>query len=461
MTTPSYKTNDPKGWCGDPKRGAALGRDSLHAEDPALFVCTLTVQRVELIDGYDENGTYFGDGDPLFWCASECGEVDFMIRASDRSTAVAKVKAQYPLGTVKPYAADGGVRAIVLRAFARLAWCAAWSDHVEECGCANLSGCDILECAPDAPEAFAAVAESAFEKVEERIGSHKPLAAATAEAIAWFRQFSFTDRDSANDCSDLLTEAEKSPIVGAILVSAKADAIAGQDEQIKEFEEPTNEAWSYLLESDEYAIRFGRCLAYAVAGDGVSWSDDHADIPLPDLHDGGSLRCEAQDLAGNTCEECALPDEIEKMRDEKTGQLPSFSSVGGYTLVYLTKQDHTLCAECAGQLRPHDDKVTDVETYDEGSDLECDGDGCSNVLESSYGDPEEEKRIREAFEASDHYRAQERYQYDRENKEWSVTELGTGRTWSVHYATGGDAIDGLCFEVVADGDGSSAPESEE
>jgi hypothetical protein len=30
--TPSYKTHDPKGWCGDPQRGAALGR---HAHKPA------------------------------------------------------------------------------------------------------------------------------------------------------------------------------------------------------------------------------------------------------------------------------------------------------------------------------------------------------------------------------------------------------------------------------------------
>ena len=28
---PDYTTNDPKGWCGDPARGAALGRPSYHA----------------------------------------------------------------------------------------------------------------------------------------------------------------------------------------------------------------------------------------------------------------------------------------------------------------------------------------------------------------------------------------------------------------------------------------------
>src|SRR5690606_26966366 len=26
---PSYSTNDPKGWCGDPRRGAAMGRPSV------------------------------------------------------------------------------------------------------------------------------------------------------------------------------------------------------------------------------------------------------------------------------------------------------------------------------------------------------------------------------------------------------------------------------------------------
>ena len=29
-----YENNDPRGWCGDPKRGAAFGRPATHLETP-------------------------------------------------------------------------------------------------------------------------------------------------------------------------------------------------------------------------------------------------------------------------------------------------------------------------------------------------------------------------------------------------------------------------------------------
>lgn len=91
----SYKTNDPRGWGGDPKRGAALGRPTLKG--PADFSGKLTLQRVRLDSGgYDPNGTYFGTGAPLFWYASDDGEIDAVLRASDREAAKRKVSALYP-----------------------------------------------------------------------------------------------------------------------------------------------------------------------------------------------------------------------------------------------------------------------------------------------------------------------------------------------------------------------------
>jgi hypothetical protein len=82
MASPSYKDNDPKGWCGDPRRGAAMGRNGIIG--PADFAGRLCLQRVRMsaCGAYDSNGTYFGHGNPIYWYASDCGEVDGTLRAA-------------------------------------------------------------------------------------------------------------------------------------------------------------------------------------------------------------------------------------------------------------------------------------------------------------------------------------------------------------------------------------------
>ena len=92
---PDYKANDPRGWCGDPRRGAAMGRPSVR-EAPKDYAGKLYLRRVRLNGDYDVNGTYFGAGEPLYWCADSDGAVDFMLRARDRNQAKAKVRAYYP-----------------------------------------------------------------------------------------------------------------------------------------------------------------------------------------------------------------------------------------------------------------------------------------------------------------------------------------------------------------------------
>ena len=99
---PDYKTHDPKGWCGDPKRGAAMGRHSYHAEDPTTFAGRLFMRRVRLDSGgYDPNGTYFGVGNPLYWVSSEDSAVDFMLRGVDREAARADVLRKYPKAKIR------------------------------------------------------------------------------------------------------------------------------------------------------------------------------------------------------------------------------------------------------------------------------------------------------------------------------------------------------------------------
>lgn len=101
MAQPSYTDNDPRGWGGDPTRGAALGRPTI-LDAPEDFDGKIYLRRIRLNQGgYDSNGTYFGIGDPLYWYADEEGEVDAMIRAVDREDARSQVLALYPKARVR------------------------------------------------------------------------------------------------------------------------------------------------------------------------------------------------------------------------------------------------------------------------------------------------------------------------------------------------------------------------
>jgi len=92
--TPDYTTHDPKGWCGDPKRGAALGRPTISDGEPEG---KMTLRKIRLDSGgYDPNGTYFGIGAPLYWYADQGGNVDAVLRAQDRAEAKRQVLKKYP-----------------------------------------------------------------------------------------------------------------------------------------------------------------------------------------------------------------------------------------------------------------------------------------------------------------------------------------------------------------------------
>lgn len=96
MTTlPDYATNDPKGWRGDPRRGAALGRSSKHSTTD--WKGDLIIEPVLLDDGgYDRLGTYWGFGPPLFWYASTDGTIDAVTRAMDIADARVHILHRYP-----------------------------------------------------------------------------------------------------------------------------------------------------------------------------------------------------------------------------------------------------------------------------------------------------------------------------------------------------------------------------
>ncbi len=96
-----YTVHDPRGWCGNPARGAALGRHSYHARDQTAWQGKLYVSRVRLdTGGYDSNGTYFGAGEPLYWVRSADYEIDYMLRAPDNVLARAMALREYPMATL-------------------------------------------------------------------------------------------------------------------------------------------------------------------------------------------------------------------------------------------------------------------------------------------------------------------------------------------------------------------------
>ncbi len=108
LSKPSYKDNDPKGWCGDPSRGAAMGRVGIIG--PKDFAGRLCLRRVRMsaCGAYDSNGTYYGHGNPIYWYASDDGEIDGTLRAvpswetkGTRANARAQVLALYPNAKIR------------------------------------------------------------------------------------------------------------------------------------------------------------------------------------------------------------------------------------------------------------------------------------------------------------------------------------------------------------------------
>lgn len=78
------------------------------------------------------------------------------------------------------------------------------------------------------------------------------------------------------------------------------------------------------------------------------------------------------------------------------GRLPAYSWPGAYTIIYVTVDFHTICADCANteliawraDYEYWEANCPIVASpYWEGPVIQCDG--CNADIESSYGDPEE------------------------------------------------------------------------
>lgn len=117
---PDYTKHDPKGWSGDIKRGAAMGRHRYH-DEPKEYKGKVYIRLVSLDKGgYDQNGTYFGSGEPLYWYANEEGSIDGMIRASERHVVEKHIRLYYPWAEIVE---DLDIEAFIQSYLETALWC--------------------------------------------------------------------------------------------------------------------------------------------------------------------------------------------------------------------------------------------------------------------------------------------------------------------------------------------------
>jgi hypothetical protein len=80
--------------------------------------------------------------------------------------------------------------------------------------------------------------------------------------------------------------------------------------------------------------------------------------------------------------------EIRELAAESGGQLPQYTCVGSYTMLYYSEDfSDVFCADCATEALNTDEPPAHYLVYLEGSVEYCCE--CGKELESSYGDPEE------------------------------------------------------------------------
>lgn len=168
----SYRDGDPKGWGGDPSRGAAVGRRTLHGAPS--FTGRLTFREVAVgPDGYDQCGTYWGTGPRLYWYASDDGEIQGTVRALDAQHAVARIRESYPAASVvSPDApSEDDVEACAEGYIAAMLWLTNSADAgVEDADSEHLDGLDV-ELAPEAREKITAMCRSFLTANMPAIGS--------------------------------------------------------------------------------------------------------------------------------------------------------------------------------------------------------------------------------------------------------------------------------------------------
>lgn len=130
----------------------------------------------------------------------------------------------------------------VVKGIASIFWATVWANCAEQVDGSLLSGKEITEVMPPIPTQAYFEAYRLLGKVEQLNGMH--IACLVDKAI----------RADKAELTDLPTHVTPTRVVPVCLAPDGEDPVL-----------------------DAYAERFGNCLAFAYMGDGVSWTDDHAE----------------------------------------------------------------------------------------------------------------------------------------------------------------------------------------
>lgn len=202
----------------------------------------------------------------------------------------------------------------------KTAYLSAWCSHAEEYGGREhgiYGGCRIEDVAPEVPYAdMADMADRVLSRLASAFVADAVFRSDCLAAVEWFHKSVDWSADVSHaDEYTTLETARDYPIVAALLCAAKADATDHAEQYDRQSDEVkrlaylaegvppsvTDRAWRLLTE--DYADRFGSCLAYELVGAGVAWSDDHADV-LPSLPLDSRLEEYADGLISESCEVC-------------------------------------------------------------------------------------------------------------------------------------------------------------
>lgn len=200
---------------------------------------------------------------------------------------------------------------------ATILWGLAWADHVEECGCQSISGCEITDIMPKIPE------------------------------CAW----------KAADDLIVLVETKHLRSVDALYKEAcEEDEIAG-------INAPTRRS------GEE---RFGNCIAYEALGHGVSWEDDHATSALS-----AYVHFDASDLQVFAEEQCGCMDlKVEVgSRDEWTDEEGNSHNEGTYP-----ERQQTVMLDVYALTERHATAWANRRQLADGSSWEVDGTLVYNIV---------------------------------------------------------------------------------